>query len=176
MKICFRILLANSILPFLCLASFAQDNGGSSSIPASLWESHPEGAALALTLETRMEKAERKSSLKIHLKNTSATDKAVIDDSIGSGFKIFTQDSAGKWQPLRDYDGAVTTTKFSMVVIKPGQTITYPLELSSAELSLIKSRPMQCRIMLSDPTTNQRPTIESSPRTLTETVATASAQ
>jgi hypothetical protein len=169
MKIILTSLLG-LIFPFvISFTCFAEVGSDSLNITPDQWEPHSEGIALAHSLITQAGKEGKESFVIIFIKNTSTTTKECVVDSIGSGFKCFTLDGGGKWQPLRNVEEHVIL-RASSVAIKPGQTYAYPLALSTDELALLKSRSVKFRILLFDETTKQKIIIESLPANLTETI------
>jgi hypothetical protein len=129
------------------------------------WEAHPEGISSALLLTSKRERGVKKWSIEIHIKSTS---KNFVADSINSGFKLFSLNSGGTWQPLRTLPAQIEVSAASFTV-KPGQEISYPIQLSPEELELVKAHPVKCSITLFDGAGSNRHTIESSQQQLSET-------
>ena len=133
-------------------------------IPAKQWEVRPEGVSVALVLTARLENNKDEDVIDIYVKNTSNVKKYYMIATGDLGFKIFFLNDKGEWQSLRDYDG-VTTMKTSGK-IQAGQTICYPITLTSTEASLIKSHSVSCHIYVGDQ--SHRYFIQTRPQILTE--------
>src|ERR1700683_5337235 len=70
--------------------------------PASLWEQHPEGIALAMTLSTRTENGVESNAIHVYIKNTSPTVKDFPPRGSDWGIEIYYIDGHGAQVPLHD--------------------------------------------------------------------------
>lgn len=146
--------------------------GDQENIPAKQWEACPDGVSVALILTTSVANNSAEDVIKIYVKNTSNVTKGYMIATGDLGFKLFFLNEKGQWRPLRDYD-SVTTMK-TRGDIPPGQTICYPIALSSSEATLIKSHSVCCHIIVTDLPPPYF--IQTRPQILTETVASRSAR
>jgi len=151
-------------------STWASADSGKQDTSAVNWQLQPNGVELALTLTTYKTTETQKSIIKVLIKNTSSSVKEYSLFGRDSGFQIFTLDSNGSWQPLRDYNPNHGSPSAGGMPIGPGQVISRTIKLSPAELAKVKTRSAKCSFTLYDPATNQNTTVESSPQTMTETI------
>ena len=136
--------LAILFVASLVLSARADDQPN---IPASAWEQHPEGIALAFTLSSRAEGNRQVISIYVYIKNTSNADWYFERNKEPAIYYIRDHDV-----PLRNYDESMfeESKKVTPERIKPGGTGSRTIDLTPAELALIKGLPVKCRVIIYD--------------------------
>jgi hypothetical protein len=175
MKIMLNILPIVLAISFLVCRAHADSPVGDVKIPASSWETHVEGIALATILISREEGGEKKYLLSVYLKNTSDSVKEYVVSGNDGGLQFFTRNEANAWTPLRDYGPNHYLASATHDNIVPGGIIHHEIELSPAEVALIEAHDLKAGFIIYDLTTMKKSIIESLPRRLTETVVAAPA-
>src|ERR1700683_2136817 len=163
LKMLTTLLMVNRMLPEVNADDLSF---GEPKLPASQWEQHSDGIALAIIPTRRIDKEYyiNKPIINIYIKNTSNSIKNFPAHGMDFGIELYYINSNGFKVPLHDYS---QKQFFSMnlgnIPIQPGATLLVPIDISEKEALLLKTVPVECRIELSDPATNQSFTIESSP-------------
>ena len=134
------------------------------SISDTLWEKYSEGLALAQTVTDH--------SIVVRVKNTSNTLKQIANQGSNVFIKLFYIDDKDKQVSLGNhldpaFDEDIQNNP-SSIAISPGGEMKKTIALTPDELDLIKTHPVKCSMVVYEPTTNQRYTIESIPRLLTQ--------
>jgi hypothetical protein len=144
-------------------------------IPASSWEQHPEGIALAINLITQTETGNQESFVQVYIKNLSSASIQVIDSEIDFGIEVYYLDGQGTEIPLHNYhpdpDESTYHRKMRHIVIGPSDVILRTVRLTPDELVVIKAHLSKCSFIIYDPTNKRQFAIESSPKYLTETAS-----
>jgi len=141
-------------------------------IPASAWEQHPEGVALAMILVTQTENGTQKGAIKVYVKNTSSGIKYLPDNINDWAVQIFYIDNKGKHVPLRDYSAEQRPRTFTMPAMpdsrlyQPGEIGIRTIDLSPSELAVVKKYPVICHFYFGDVQIGRFNPIESSPKML----------
>jgi hypothetical protein len=94
MKILLNILLSVIATSFLVCRVQADSDADESKIPASSWETHAEGIALASILISQKVGGAQKHFLKVYLENTSNSVKEYIVSGNDGGLQFFTRNDA----------------------------------------------------------------------------------
>ena len=166
MKSTWSYLLVVLLLSITGLWATAQEE---SQIPATAWEQHPEGVALALMLTKGIGNDAQSIYLKLYVKNTSKNPEALM----GRAWAIFFYlDSSGNPvtlghhghpnQPWKD----VIESNQRLRIISPGEIRATGAEVTAAEVTLIKTHTIQCKILLIDPATQKEVAVVGSPQLL----------
>jgi hypothetical protein len=143
-------------------SALADDQPG---IPASAWQSFPQGVAVALTLVTQGDKGSQTTRLNVYLKNISTTPMAYIHG--GPGARILFLDEKGAWQelhPTRWEDSVMES--FYRGTLNPGEVKVSSIDMSPKDMAIIKTHPVKCQYGVGDFV------VETTPRLLTEVVIT----
>jgi hypothetical protein len=136
------------------------------SIPAIVWEQHPEVAALSLVLKDHF--------LLVSVKNTSNASKKLINQGSETFVKPFYIDVFGALTPLGEHKYYNDERDYSengpvAIDIAPSQEFSEKISLTPDECAKLKTSQVISHVIIYDPATSQRYTIESSPKLLTET-------
>jgi hypothetical protein len=154
------------------------------------WESQANLVDYAISLITLDGEYKSQSFIKICIKNKSNATQALVDSSTSDkGFNIFTIDSNSVKHLLHDRAPAsengsspqerlqeqlrkmqALSGSVHLDRIAPGETISRTITLSSADLALLKGRPVRCSFSIINPQTSQSCNIESAPKVLIGTV------
>jgi len=141
-------------------------------IPASSWEQHPEGFALAVILTKRIDNERSISSIEVYFKNIGKKDFFTsLPEPIPTPFQVFYLNDSKVLTPLRDYNpnpGPPPTVEASVMPleIKPGETVSGAIDITPNELALIRGRHVVCKVSISDHENGGYKLIESSPKIL----------
>ena len=137
-------------------------------IPANAWEQHPEGVALALMLIKGIGNDSQSIYLKLYVKNTSNNPVPMM----GEPAIFFYLDSSGNPvtlghhghpnQPWKD----VIESNQRLRIISPGEIRPTGTEVTAAEVALIKTHTVHCKILLIAPATQKEVPIVGSPQLL----------
>jgi len=160
---CLLVVLLLNITGFLATAQEEPK------IPANAWEQHPQGVALALMLTKGVGNDSQSIYLKLYVKNTSNIPEALMGRASAIFFYL---DSSGKPvilghhghpnQPWKD----VIENNPRWRIIPPGEIRSTGAEVTAAEVVLIKTYTIQCKILLIDPATQKEVPVVGSPQLL----------
>jgi hypothetical protein len=138
-------------------------------IPANAWEQHPEGVALALVLTKGIGNDAQSIYLKLYVKNTSNNPEAIMGrgpatffylDSSGNPVNLGHYGHAN--QPWKDFNENSQRWR----VIPPGKITSTGTEVTAADVALIKTNTVKCKILLIDPATSKEVVVVGSPQLL----------
>jgi hypothetical protein len=140
-------------------------------IPANAWELHPEGVALALMLTKGRGNDAQSIYLNLYVKNTSNNPVSMM----GGPAIFFYLDSSGKPVSLGNHahpdqpwkDAIERNQRFK--VIPPGKIRSTGTDVTTAEVALIKTHTVQCKIILVDPATQKEVAVVGSPQLIIDT-------
>jgi hypothetical protein len=169
MKVMFRWLLLFCGLNILIFSAAAEQP----QIPANAWEQHSEGVALALMLNKGTGNDVQSTYLVLYVKNTSDHLKYLVTLSRGTGVLFFYVDGSGKQMILGNHDHPDDPAKDELEsttrrrTIPPGVIVHTGTEITADEVTLIKTHPVKCKILLDDPTTSLPAAVVGSPQLLT---------
>jgi len=128
-----RLLLCSELL-FLVSTPLVADP----EIPASAWEQHPEGVAVAMLLSAPPEKA----ALNVYTKNVSETDKLLYSRT-DAEIRIYYINDAKARIPLRACDDDPLSYSGNYI-IKKGQVHSETITLTSDESAAVRAHPVSC--------------------------------
>jgi hypothetical protein len=140
-------------------------------IPDNAWQQHPEGVALALMLSKGRGNDAQSIYLNLYVKNTSNNPVSMM----GGPAIFFYLDSSGKPVSLGNHahpdqpwkDAIERNQRFK--VIPPGKIRSTGTDVTTAEVALIKTHTVQCKIILVDPATQKEVAVVGSPQLIIET-------
>ena len=166
MRLVLNYLLVALLLNVTGLWATAQEE---SQIPATAWEQHPEGVALALMLTKGIGNDAQSIYLKLYVKNTSTNPVALM----GRASAIFYYlDSNGKPVNLGHHGHPNEPWKDVIEgnprwrVIPPGKIGSTGAEVTAAEVAVIKANTIKCKVLLIDPATQKQTAVVGSPQLL----------
>jgi hypothetical protein len=169
MKLTWNYLLIALLLNVTGLWATAQEE---SQIPATAWEQHPEGVALALMLTKGIGNDAQSIYLKLFVKNTSNSSESLATQSRGASALFFYLDSSGRAVTLGNHDHPDQPWKDEIEsnprwrIILPGKIIPTGTDVTAAEVAVIKANKVKCKILLIDPATQKQTVIVGSPQLL----------
>ncbi|MCE0497101.1 MAG: hypothetical protein LV481_04055 [Methylacidiphilales bacterium] len=132
-------------------------------IPASSWEQHPEGVALALMLTKGIGNDSQSIYLRLFVKNTSDNPVPLM----GGPAVFFYLDSSGNPVNLGNNSEDDIIENFQRwKVIAPGKIRSTETEVTTAEVAVIKANTVKCKILLLDRATHKEVPVVGSPQLL----------
>jgi hypothetical protein len=132
-------------------------------IPANAWEQHPEGVALALILTKGIENDAQSIYLRLYVKNTSDNPVPLM----GGPAVFFYVDGSGKTVILANNSDDNLIENFQRwKVIAPGKIRSTDIEVTTAEVAVIKANTVKCKILLLDRATHKEVPVVGSPQLL----------
>lgn len=157
-------------LSLVTLSAIADLSFNAPHIPASSWEQHPQGIALAVTLANRTHNGSQKHYVVVYIKNTSASDKYFSEMNDISRLELSYVNDSGAEVPLRTYNydhpDGIVLMNVPPYAIKPGEILSRKIELTPDELALVKAHPVQCSFFISDQQVDKGYKVESAPKML----------
>ncbi|MCE0496737.1 MAG: hypothetical protein LV481_02150 [Methylacidiphilales bacterium] len=137
------------------------------------WDKEIDGILLAIEWIKWTDNSREMQGIRIHLKNVSGVTRYFIEEGSDQGFHIFYDNSDGTEMQLHKDDGpsGIQTYTYTPVAspINPGQTITVIVHLhSEQEVKIVRTTPIGCSVMVSDPAAGGYKKIRTTPRMLTE--------
>jgi hypothetical protein len=168
MKLTWNYLLVALLLNVTGLLATAQEEA---QIPDTAWE-HPEGVAFALMLTKGIGNDAQSIYLKLYVKNISNSPESLVTQSRGASAIFFYLDSSGRPVTLGNHDHPDQPWKDEIEsnprwrIILPGKMMLTGTDVTAAEVALIKTHTVKCKILLIDPATQKQTAIVGSPQLL----------
>ena len=160
MKPVLNYLLVALLLNVSGLLATAQEE---SQIPAAAWEQHPEGVALALMLTKGIGNDAQSIYLRLYVKNTSDNPVPLM----GGPAVFFYLDGSGNTVILANNAEDDIIENFQRwKVIAPGKIRSTDIEVTTAEVAVIKANTVKCKILLLDRATHKEVPVVGSPELL----------
>jgi hypothetical protein len=148
-------------------------------IPATQWEQHPGGIATAIILSRDTDKNGDHHIASVYIKNDSKKAVAYSRNEADSGINLLYISSKNIKVPLHNYTSSFDLyggSRLSDITIKPGSTLLITINLTSSDVALLGKNRCQYALNTIDPSTGASTAIESSPKQLTEVVASSSVE
>lgn len=143
-------------------------------IPSDQWEQETNGIEVAMTLTCPAEKNIHQDTLRVYVKNISNNQFRFDSNEGDFGVRIFYVNGNGVEVALHEYKKrSYHLSKMLPIVIDPGATLLIKINVPSNEIPLLTRNMSRCSFDISDVSSGQKYTIESSPRQLTETFETS---
>ncbi len=137
-----RFLLCSALLLLISAPLVADPE-----IPASAWEQHPEGVALAVRYSPPSLPDKSTGKITVYIKNISSSSLYYVGyDGFNMSFEIFYLDSSGKEVPGADYNGFESGSATNPPEIKPRMVLTRTAELNSKGIALLQKRLISCHL------------------------------
>ncbi len=141
--------------------------GVDTSLPPNLsWEAHSEGIAFAVVLDQSTDQKPLADVIRFYIKNISNKNLQYSHNDLDNDCQIIIIDGASIY-PLHPRhegrEGLIETHVLMAILIKPGDTISFNIKLSSNDLSKVISFPIKCQFHIFDPVAFKDYLIESKP-------------
>jgi len=162
----------------------------SQQFPTSGWETCAGVIEFSSAIVTIAGKDKQESKIKIYIRNISTTAQAlVVSSETDQGFSVFSIDTNGgnhllhdrtvirrkmatPQEQLQEEERVALASRGSVQEeqIDPGETKSWDIGITSADLAIIKSRPLQFNFIIVHRSTGKSQNVKSSPKLLTQTV------